>query len=170
MTTAEYVKMFQSDDYSRFNEFYKQTAKVVYFTALGILKNPALAEEIMQDTFVAFLDNIDKCRPNENVFAYISVIARNKSINYRKRASATVYGDDILDSMRSDYGVGEDGVNEILSLLESEEEREIVAYHVLIGYKFKEISLIMRKPLGTILWRYNKAMKTLREKAGTLYE
>ena len=50
-------------------------------------------------------------------------------------------------------------VKKILSLLNNEEDRELIVYHVILEYKFKEISMITNKPLGTVLWQYNKAIK-----------
>ena len=49
-------------------------------------------------------------------------------------------------------------------------EREIVTYHVILEYKFAEISQITKKPIGTVLWIYNKAMKVLKSRIGELYE
>ncbi len=42
--------------------------------------------------------------------------------------------------------------------------KEIVVQHVINELKFKEIAKIVNKPLGTVLWIYNKAMKDLKRK------
>ncbi len=57
---------------------------------------------------------------------------------------------------------------DILKLLDylSKDEREIVVMHVINDLKFREIARIMNKPLGTVMWIYNKAMKYLKEKVG----
>ena len=52
----------------------------------------------------------------------------------------------------------------ILELLDSQEEREIVTYHVILDYKFADVAKIMSKPLGTVLWIYNRAIKKLKER------
>ena len=38
--------------------------------------------------------------------------------------------------------------------------------HIVGEMKFKEISKVMNKPLGTVLWIYNRAIKKLRDKVG----
>ena len=38
--------------------------------------------------------------------------------------------------------------------------------HAINDLKFKEIASITKKPLGTVLWIYNKAIKKLKEKVG----
>ena len=44
----------------------------------------------------------------------------------------------------------------------TEEERSIVLLHVFWGYKHKEIAQQLNLPLGTVLWRYNVAIKKLK--------
>ena len=170
MRIDEYIDRFKVKDYSCFEQFYNETSKQVYFTALGILKESTLAEDIMQETYISFLESVDRYKKGGNIYAYLTVIARNKSLNHLKKAGRIIYDDEIIKTIGYEPDTGTDGVEEILSLLENPEEREIVVYHVFLDYKFKEIAQIMKKPLGTVLWRYNKAMKTLREKVEKIYE
>lgn len=44
----------------------------------------------------------------------------------------------------------------------SREEREIVVMHTVAGFMHKEIAKIMSLPLGTVLSKYNRAIKKLR--------
>jgi RNA polymerase sigma-70 factor (ECF subfamily) len=170
MKLDSFIEQFKINDYRRFDEFYALTSKNVYFTALGILKDKALAEDIMQETFVSFLENVENIRPNENVNAYLSVIARNKSINLYNKNKRVEYGEDNLINVKVDGNFDSGGVEEILNLLPNADDREIITYHVVLGYKFNEIAKILNKPLGTVFWKYNKAMKLLQTKVGELYE
>ena len=52
----------------------------------------------------------------------------------------------------------------------SRDEKDIVTMHVINDLKFREIADIMKKPLGTVLWIYNKAMKKLKEKVGESHD
>ena len=162
----DYVAQFKQGDYTGFDAFYREAKRPVYFTALGVLGDHHLAEDVMQDTFVTFLETIDRAREGENIFAYLSVIARNKALNHAKRASRVTHDDEAFATLAAPPEEDASGVEEILAHLTSDEEREIVIYHVLLDYKFKDIAVIMGKPLGTVLWRYNKAMKHLKEKLG----
>lgn len=166
----EYVKRFKVNDYSLFDEFYQKTSKQVYFTALAILKDRACAEDILQETFIAFLESIDNVKEGDNVFAYLTVIARNKSINEYNKNKRIDFDQDKLKNVHAKTDFDDGSVENILTFIEDDEEREIVVYHVIIGYKFKEIAKIMNKPLGTVLWKYNKVMKNLRKKTEAFYE
>lgn len=48
-----------------------------------------------------------------------------------------------------------------LSILDSD-ELEIVALHALAGYKHKEIAEFLKKPQGTVISKYNRALKKMR--------
>ena len=168
MELNSYIEEFKVNNYSHFTSFYNATSKQVYFTAYGILKDSSEAEDIMQDTYIAFLNNIDSFKVGTNIYGYLTTIARNKSINLYNKNKREVHNDEILnfipDETTKPHYEEDANVEAILNLLDNQLEREIVVYHVLLDYKFVDISKIMDMKLGTVLWRYNKAMKYLREK------
>ncbi len=47
----------------------------------------------------------------------------------------------------------------------SGEDRDIIIMHVMMGMKHKEIVKILGKPVGTVLSRYHRSMKLLKQKA-----
>lgn len=46
------------------------------------------------------------------------------------------------------------------------EERQIVILHAVSGLKHKEISQIVKRPLSTVLSKYNRAIKKLEKAVG----
>ncbi len=162
------VEELKNNDYSHFDEFYNLTNRQIYFSALSILKDHSLAEDIMQDTYLSFMKNILDFKKGKNVYSYISMIARNLSINLYNRQKYVAQNDDYLDYQPSEDSHFNHDVERILKLLDSENEREVVIYHVILNYKFQEISKIIQKPLGTVLWTYNQAIKKLKERIGEL--
>ena len=164
--TRVLIQEFQQGDTTHFASFYEATKKSVYFTALSILGDRALAEDVMHDVYVAFLRTIERVDPERNVTAYLSVMARNLALNRKKSAQRTVFDDEVLLAQVAPPEPDTDGIEAILAMLPSEQEREIVTYHVVLGYKFREIASLLDEPLGTVLWRYNKAMRLLRQKMG----
>ena len=53
-----------------------------------------------------------------------------------------------------------DAINSVLD----EKERQIVIMHVLWGFKHREIADMLSLALGTVLWKYNAAIKKLQNK------
>lgn len=159
------IKEFKNKNHSNFEKFYNLTSKQVYFTSLNILKNHALAEEITQDVYVKFLSEISSFKEYYNVFSYLTTISRNLSINVYNKNKKIINDEEIINFAKYDDSTIDDlNAQEILSLIEETSSREIVVYHVIFEYTFLQISKIMKVPLGTILWKYNKTMKYLKER------
>ncbi len=159
------IKEFKNNNHSNFEKFYNLTSKQVYFTSLNILKNHVLAEEITQDVYVKFLSEISSFKEYYNVFSYLTTISRNLSINVYNKNKKIINDEEIINFAKYDDSTIDDlNAQEILSLIEETSSREIVVYHVIFEYTFLQISKIMKVPLGTILWKYNKTMKYLKER------
>ncbi len=164
----EIVKQLKVQDQHQFDIFYDATKKAVFYAVAGIIRDENLIEDIMQETYMKFLSNIDKVDENGNVVAYLSMIARNLALDMYNRRKREVYGDDLMDQMpdqRPEPQPDDQEVFKILDLLD-DDAREIVTLHVINELKFREIAVIVDKPLGTVLWKYNKAIKTLKGKVG----
>lgn len=168
MESTNYLEEFRHGNYRAFDAFYEKTRRAVYFTALGILKDASLAETVTQDTYIAFLQNVDSARDFPAVQAYLIRIARNKSINCYHAQKKVLLGEEHFETVGVEDTPDDGTVEAILGLLPRQDEREIVVYHVLLGYKFREIAHFMNIPLGTVLWKYQKAMKQLRKEVSTL--
>lgn len=50
MALDKFIKKFINGDASAFDEIYNRTRKSVYYVALSILRDKALAEDVMQTT------------------------------------------------------------------------------------------------------------------------
>lgn len=72
MTSAELEKIY--------NEGYKP----VYWTAMALLKNEADAEDVVQDTFVAFMESYGDMTDTSKAVPLLKKIAANKSLNRLK--------------------------------------------------------------------------------------
>lgn len=163
MDIKEIILELKRHDDRHFKEFYDLTKKQVYFSAISIVNSSYVADDIVQDTYVNFLKNIDSFDEKRNVFAYLSTIARNLSINYYNKNKREIIDDEYVSTTKDEEKdiYAEQRVKDILSLLDNETEREVITYHVILEYKFKDIASIIDKPLGTVLWIYNKAIKKL---------
>lgn len=155
------IKAFQKQDYQSFDAFYAMTSKQVFFTLKKYLKDTMLIEDLMQDTYIKFIKNILNVDPNLEVKSYLTTIARNLAIDYLRKSKPHIYDDDILLSVLDETQVDQD----FLYLLDTLDQidRDIVYLHVIEEMTFKEIALLNEMPLGTVLWRYQKALKQLKK-------
>ena len=155
------IKAFQNKDYQRFDEFYDLTSKQVFFTLKKYIKDPMLVEDLMQETYIRFLKNIHRVNIELEVKSYLTTIARNLAIDYLRKQKPLELNENILDSVMDPYQIEK----EWLFLLDRLDaiNKDIVYLHVIEAMTFKDIAHIHNMPLGTVLWRYQKAMKLLKE-------
>ncbi len=139
-------------------EIYDGLSTPVYTIALRITGRRQLAEDAVQELFLKLQDSPprDISRPR----AYIFAAARNCSLDILRREpshDSIEEHTDIPAPERSGYPDIADALAQL-----PEEQRSIVVLHINAGLKFREISEATETPLGTVLWRYNKALATLR--------
>lgn len=159
-------------DYTHFDVFYELTKNQVFFAIIHIVKDQGLAEDLLQDTYMKFLEKIDQYHDGKNPYAYLTSIGRNLAINLYNQRKKEIVNDEVIEMIPAIETAEDEDNDEIFKLLENLDliEKEIVTMHVINDLKFREIAGILKKPLGTVLWIYNKAIKKLKEKVGESYD
>ena len=150
-----------------FDEFYELTKRQVYVSILSIVKNKTISDDIMQETYMRFLNNIHKYKEKTNVVAFIVTIARNLAINEYNKQKKEVFYD--FSTYEDTYIVEKEKDTPLLDIVYdtlSGDELQVFIMHVIDELKHREIAKIMKKSLGTITWLYNKAIKKVKERIG----
>ena len=161
---------FKSKNYDNFDYFYDETKKLVYLMISSTIKNEETINDLIQDVYVKFLNSIDKISINDNAVAYLAQIAKNTAINEYHKNKRISYDEEYIKSLKDTNETSTSRIDlGIIDFLQPE-EREIVYLHIVSNLKFREIAHIVNKPLGTVLWKYNKAIKYLRKKVGEIDE
>ncbi len=164
MALDKFIKKFINGDSSAFDEIYNLTRKSVYYVALSVLRDKALAEDVMQTTYMRVLKNIRSYTPGTNASAWIIKIAKNEAINIKKvrmrEQSVDEYDNPTL------FGASEpDTYGELIDLakrLLPDDEFSILMLVTACGYKRKEIGKMLDMPIPTVTWKYRNALSKLR--------
>lgn len=154
-----------------FDKLYELTKKQVYFSIYAVIKSHSLSEDIMQDTYVKFLDNLQRIDSHKNIVSYLITIGRNLAIDYLRKNSRIF---DLEDYNNFEEVIGDTGSTiheeeEVFQLMKevlNNSEFEIVVLHVIEEMPHRKIAEYLGKPLGTITWAYNNAMKKIRKRMG----
>lgn len=159
----------QSGDENSFENFYCATNKGVFSFVYMIVKNKEDAEDITQETFIKVKQNVMGYRPNTNAVAWIFQIAKNLAYDFlrrRKKEADIDTSEIVVPDSRDKISEKEDNMMLHRLMLENLDEvsRQIVDLHIIAGFKHREIAKQLGLPLGTVLWKYNRAMKTLQDK------
>lgn len=161
------IRQLKNGEPSAFDQVYELTNRKIFYVALNILKDKALAEDIMQDTYLKFLEKLYDYH-SKNSLAYILTIARNLSINlYNKRKREYQMDEDFenyfpVEDLVEFKVETKELIKNALSKL-SDTEKQVFLLHTLENLKHREIALILDKPLGTVTWVYKQATKKLRD-------
>lgn len=149
-------------DMSAFEEIYGELKTPVMTVALRITGDRHTAEDILQEVFIRLYQAPPA--PNiKNPRAYIFRMTHNLAVEVlRKQQPASLEDyEDALQSNDEDVA-GRLDVEAAMKLLPLE-QRQTVSLHLNGGLKFREIAQVTETPLGTVLWRYQKAIKRLQE-------
>ena len=153
-------------DTEAFRTIYIHTANSVYGFLLSILKNKEDAEDLMQETYIKVREKAHLYQEQGKPLAWILTIAKNLAY-MRLREKKKVVFIDIQETEVSldfsDVANAEDRmVLEAAFRVLNWEERQIVVLHAISGLRHREIGQLLKKPLSTILSKYNRALKKLK--------
>lgn len=144
-------------------------SKLVYCIALRILREPALAEDVMQEVLLMVWRRPQSFVPQRgNLPSWLSVVARNRSIDVlRKRSPLEPIDEMPLPDPRdmtveSEQGWMLDKVRTALSALPSEQQAPLeLAYFQ--GLSHTEIAEKTGSPLGMVKTRIRAGLMTIRK-------
>lgn len=176
-TDSDLVARFQAGDSAVFSEIVRRYQHRVYTLALRWMRNPAIAEEVAQDVFIALYRSLHSFRGDAKLSTWVYRVVVNHSknrIQYRSRRRMTQH-DPIhppssdeerpLRQLASDEAGPDAGqhrhdaqriVTEGLAQLD-EEQRMIVTLRDIEDLSYEEISAILDIPRGTVKSRLHRA-------------
>lgn len=159
MSLDKQMKQLSRGDASAFESIYKKTKKAVYYTALSILRDRSLAEDVMQTTYLKVIKSAGAYHEGTDAVAWIKRICRNEALNLKKKRGYETYIDERQNvgvfgtEQTDDYGLLIDLARKILP----QDEFEVLILIGAVGYKRREVSELMNIPLSTVTYKLNCA-------------
>lgn len=151
---------------SSFNKFYDDTKKKVFANIYSYVKNEVIAEDILSDVYIKFLENINKIKKNESILGLLYVISRNLSLNYIKKNKR-------IDSIDNYYDLKEESnislkleCEEVIIKMKhilSDDMFKVIIMRLINELEYKEISKLINKKESTVRWLYMEGIKKVKE-------
>lgn len=140
--------------------------------AITLTKDSDVAKDLFQETLYRALVNQDKYDVGTNIKAWLYTIMRNIFINrYRRNAKLRVFmvpvAQDYLADLSVAHALGADSAVAVKDIMNAIHRLPAIFNLPFLlyfeGFRYKEISHMLREPLGTIKSRIHFARKILRE-------
>lgn len=171
---AVLVERARTGDGDAFESLVRRHMRAAYAVALGVMRNPADAEDVVQDAFVKALEELENCREPDRFAAWLARIVRNRAHSfhrYRRVRRASPLEDAGPLAGRSDPGhdAERSALRERLTTAMAElpdRQREVLLLHDLEGWKHREIGELMGMPAGTVRYTLHQARRAMRELLG----
>jgi RNA polymerase sigma-70 factor (ECF subfamily) len=145
----------------------------LYSFALALSRNPSMAEDLVQETYVRALSARHRAAPEENLRGWLFTILRNVWRNEvrRRRPEALDDGRALAETLPA----GGDGPEESLERRETggrlrqaieglpEPFREVVVLRFVQDFSYREVAEVLGCPAGTVMSRLARARALLRK-------
>ena len=155
---------FQKGSREAFRELFERYRDPLYGFFWRRLENPARAEELTQECFLALLRSAARYEPRAGFRSYLYGIAINIVSAERRKAGREVLQAETFDCARDeaspDAGLW---VRHALEQLEKT-EREILMLREYEQLSYAEIAALLRLPVNTVRSRLFRARMALKEK------
>ncbi len=147
----------------------------LYGAALRLTRNPADAEDLVQETYVKAFKSAGKFKAGTNLRAWLFTILRNHFLNDRRHENANPVEVDseAVERMAADASsageTAEDALiqrasdDQVRAALEAVPEpfREAVWLRDAEGFSYVEIAEMLRVPAGTVMSRISRGRRLL---------
>lgn len=154
-----------------FNMIYQEYVYLIFYVSLKIVKNNVVAEDITNETFMQFYLNKDRLNENKNLKYYLVYIAKNLSLNcIDKQQKETILAEtiDIQSTSTNDF---KSYLQKFKNFL-NEEELELLIYHYLYNFTFKEIAKEKNVTVNSISSKFKRTLDKIKKhyKGESFYE
>jgi RNA polymerase sigma-70 factor (ECF subfamily) len=152
-------------------EAYREHSHVLFDFARSIVRDPTLAEDVVQDVFVRLWNQAERFEPARgSLRSYLLTLGYGRSIDVTRSESARRKREEregVLAATTTDTDgaedtfVGNDAVHVALDALQPA-EREAIALAYFGGHSYREVAAMLRVPEGTTKNRIRSGLAHLR--------
>lgn len=163
------LERVRMQDQSAMTEIFDRYARMAYSVAFRVLKDPAQAEDVMQDVFFQLWQNPASFATGRgSLGAWLAVVVRNRAIDAIRKRRPSDSVDDVVLAAKTNLASEVERntivqrVRGVLSGLPAE-QRQSMEMAFFEGLTHAEIAAQTGDPLGTVKTRIRTALITVRK-------
>lgn len=170
-----FIMLIQHGERQGLKDVYDEYGKTVYSIIFSVVRNPHDAEDITSDFFIKLWSIADTYCYGGKHKRWLATIARNMAVDFVRKSGKEqliIDRDEVIDEGHSkiepvDNADTENTVIEQMSVREAlktldDNEREIINMKLFADMTFRDIADTLKKPLGTVTWKYRNALAKLK--------
>jgi RNA polymerase sigma-70 factor (ECF subfamily) len=163
------VQLVITGDEDAFAELYHRFSTNIYNYILRLVSNPAVAEDLLQEVFIAVWQGLDSFKNQSTIKTWLFRVAHNKAMSWLR----TNYSNQEVDQDESQTA-SESVTPDVQSVLNwqvelvqqalgqlSANHRAVVELFYFHGMSYSEISEVVICPIGTVKSRMSHALQNL---------
>lgn len=153
-------------DASSLEQLYKATHASVFSFALSILKNVHDAEDVLHDCYIAVWNNAEGYCTEGKPLAWLMTVTKNlcfQLLRRRRKNADEPIEDHTAWSCSEEQSIVDRTVLSVCMEELTNTERQIVTLHAVSGFKHREVASLLDLPLATVLSKYHRAIKKLKQ-------
>jgi RNA polymerase sigma-70 factor (ECF subfamily) len=166
---AALLSQVQRGDEQAMASLFDRYSKVVYSVALRVLRDPASAEDVLQEIFMQIWRSPNSfIATRGSLGGWLAVVSRNRSIDALRRKRPSEQVDDL--ALSSPYNLADEAERNFMMekargaiVLLPAEQRKTLEMAFFDGLTHSEIAEMTGDPLGTVKTRIRSALTTLRK-------
>jgi len=178
LSDSELITRLQQADLDALGVLFERYRARVFRTALAIVRDPAVAEDILQDCFLKIYSNAQRIDADRPLAPWLYRVTVNLSYTWVSRQhKRRVSLEAVVDCLMSPTWLGPDQQAESIEIHDRVREairelnfnqRVVVVLHYLNGLSLEEIAEILKCPVGTVKSRLYYARENLRQRLETV--
>ncbi len=156
-----------------FEMLVKQNMKRAYFTALGFVGSHDAALDLSQEAFIRAYRSFSKFDRKQKFFTWYYKILKNLCLNFirdKKTKKESSFIEIDSENLQAEDLLKNTESAELILILEKAiekleiEEKEIIILREFEGYSYKEISELLKIPIGSVMSKLYYSRKKIADK------
>lgn len=163
-------------DNEAFAELYYASYKQIYGFILSLTRNKEDAEDLLQNTYIRIRNGSHLYKKQGTPMTWMCAIAKNQYLDFVRKygKNRSIDFGEVENYVSEGFGARTHDAKKVEDrmVLESafsvlgEQERTIIILHMINGLKHREISELTGLPLSTVLSKYNRSLKKMKQIIG----